>query len=170
MNTILMKHSEPSRTYTIQKASVSVNKIAKQHAGKDWELYADLIKYWDVIVGKDLSKCTYPVNISFPYQPSEQYRKNGTLTIKLPKGLAMEFSFKLETIKQKINRYIGYTAFTNIKLENCNEYVLTPKHESKLSDADINDIKQLSSEIDDPELRAAIENLGLSLKKTAVLP
>ena len=160
-----MKHSENNRTYTIQKAAVSVNKIAKQHAGKDWELYADLIKYWNVIVGKDLAECTYPVNISFPYQPCEKHRKNGTLTIKLPKGLAMEFSFKLESIKQKVNRYIGYTAFTNIKLENCNEYVPPPRHEYKLSDKDVNDIKQLSSEIDDPELRTALENLGLSLKK-----
>ncbi|MCL2474016.1 MAG: DUF721 domain-containing protein [Alphaproteobacteria bacterium] len=161
-----MKHSEDKRTYTAQKAAVSVNKIAKQHAGKDWELYADLIKYWDAIMGKELAQCTYPVDISFPYQPYEKHRKNGTLTIKLPKGLAMEFSFRLENIKQRVNKYIGYNAFANIKLENCSEYVPAPKKEYKLSDEDVNDVKQLSSEINDPELRSAVEKLGFSLKGT----
>jgi len=161
-----MQAKENKRTYRTQKASVFVNSLAKQCAGRDWELYADLIKYWENIVGKELSYCTCPVNITFPYQPNEKYRKNGTLTIKIPKGSAMEFSFKTESIKQQINRYIGYNAFSSIKLENSSEYVVpSHKKELHLSENDVIDVKTISSEIDDPDLRNVLEKLGLSLKE-----
>src|ERR1700761_8162192 len=83
----------------------AVNQIARQTIGKDWSLYAALLDHWQEIVGMEYAKVTTPVKITFPHQPGASRRSGGTLTAKLPKGLAMEFTFKTEQIKQRINSY-----------------------------------------------------------------
>ena len=94
-----------------------VDKVARQSVGKDWSLYAALLAHWAEIVGPSYAEATTPVKVTFPLQPQQAQRSAGSLTIRLPKGLAMEFSFKSDLIRQRINGYFGYNAIARIVLE-----------------------------------------------------
>src|SRR5580698_4151357 len=94
-----------------------VDKVARQSVGKDWNLYAALLDHWPEIVGNDYAQVTTPVKMTFPHQPNEPRQRGGTLCVRLPKGLAMEFTFKAEQIRQRINGYFGYDAVAKITFQ-----------------------------------------------------
>jgi hypothetical protein len=138
----------------------AVDKVARQSAGKDWGLYANLLRHWAEIVGADYARVTTPAKISFPYQPNEAQRKNGVLFVRLPKGLAMEFSFKAEIVRQRINAYIGYEAFARIALESSNQpptLIRTPK---KVDPETLEAFRVTASSVENNELREALEKFG----------
>src|SRR5580692_535543 len=92
--------------------SSSVDKIARQTIGKDWSLYAALLDRWPEIAGAEYARLTTPVKIVFPPRQQEAQRKGGTLVIRLPKGLAMEFTYKTGIICERITNFFGYEAIT----------------------------------------------------------
>lgn len=141
----------------------AVDQIARQTAGKDWGLYANLLGRWTEIVGAEYARVTTPVKISFPYQPQEAQRKNGVLTVRLPKGLAMEFSFKSDLIRRRVNAYLGYEAFAKIALDAA--FVAPPpvKTERKADPEALKQIKEKAGAIEDDALREALEKFGEAL-------
>lgn len=138
----------------------AVDKVARQSAGKDWGLYANLLDHWAEIVGQEYARVTTPVKISFPYQPQEQHRKNGVLTVRLPKGLAMEFTFKADLIRQRINGYLGYEAFARIALDAAALSVQAKKPVKKVDPAALHAMKEEAAAIENNELREALERFG----------
>ncbi len=138
----------------------AVERIAKQAVGKDWGLYAALLDHWQEIVGKEYAGVTTPVKITFPHQPNEARRRNGTLTVRLPKGLAMEFTFKVEAMRQRINSYFGYDAIGKIALDPA--FSTPPKKTAaKIADPEaLNQIKNDVQTIDSDELRSALQSFG----------
>jgi hypothetical protein len=149
--------------YKPRTLAQAVDKVARQSAGKDWGLYAGLLDHWAEIVGLDYARVTTPVKIAFPYQPNEKQRKNGVLTIRLPKGLAMEFSFKSDLIRQRINAYIGYEALSRIALDAA-ALPLPPAKTTKLPDpAALQAFKDQTAIIDNDELREALEKFGAAM-------
>jgi hypothetical protein len=138
----------------------AVDKVARQSAGKDWGLYANLLGHWTEIVGPDYARVTTPVKIAFPYQPNEARRKNGVLTVRLPKGLAMEFSFKSDLIRQRINTYIGYEAFIRLALENSDLPPPVVKPVKKVDPAAIQAVREQAAIVENNELREVLEKFG----------
>ncbi len=141
----------------------AVDKVARQSAGKDWGLYANLLGHWAEIVGAEYARVTTPVKISFPYQPNEARRKSGTLTVRVPKGLAMEFSFKSELVRSRVNAFMGYEAFSRIALD----AALTPppieKSPKILDPKSAKVIEETTSAIENDELRAALSSFGAAM-------
>ena len=138
----------------------SVDKIARQALGKDWGLYAALLEHWAEIVGADYARVTTPAKIAFPHQPNEARRKNGTLTIRLPKGLAMEFTYKTEQIRQRINSYFGYDAVGKIAF--APESILpTKRAKPRAADAaTVDRIKNDVKTVENSELRDVLQAFG----------
>ena len=133
--------------------------IAKQVIGKDWAIYSGLLDHWPEIVGQSYAQTTTPVKITFPHQPQEPRRRGGTLTIRLPKGLAMEFTYKISSVQQRVNNYFGYDAVGKIVLETV--YALPAvKNTSQPSPQAIEKAKEASDGIENSELREALEKLG----------
>ena len=147
--------------YTPRTLADAVDKVARQSAGRDWGLYANLLDHWAEIVGAEYAKVTTPVKITFPYQPQEAQRKNGVLTVRLPKGLAMEFTFKADLIRQRVNAYFGYEAFARIALDAA---ALSSgpavKAVKKIDAAALDAMKEKASTIENNELRDALEKFG----------
>jgi len=138
----------------------AVDKVARQSAGKDWGLYANLLQHWTEIVGADYARDTTPVKIAFPYQQGEAQRKNGTLTIRLPKGLAMEFSFKSEIILSRLNAYLGYAAFTRLAFEPSFAPPPEPKTHKTADPEALLKIKEKTAVVENESLREALERWG----------
>ncbi|MDE1901220.1 MAG: DUF721 domain-containing protein [Alphaproteobacteria bacterium] len=142
----------------------AVDKVARQSAGKDWGLYAGLLSHWTEIVGADYARVTTPVKIAFPYQPGEAQRKDGVLTVRLPKGLAMEFSFKADIIRRRINAYLGYEAFARIALAPAAAGVpVAAKQPKPIAPAALKAIQEQVSSIENNELKDVLESFGKAM-------
>jgi hypothetical protein len=145
--------------------SQSVDRVARAAAGKDWNLYAALLDHWTEIVGADYARVTTPVKLTFPHQPNEAKRSNGTLCIRLPKGLAMEFSFKSDVIIQRVNRYFGHAAISRISYEPVYETIQPPRSAREPDPQTLEKITTVTASIDDPDLRNALESFGIAVVK-----
>jgi len=149
-----------------RKLSASVDKIARATIGKDWSLYAALLDHWSEIVGAEYARTTTPVKITFPPRQKESRRANGTLVIRIPKGLAMEFSFKTGIIRERITTYFGYEAIEKILYESA--YGALPQSEPTAIDPNpeaLARIRSIAEEIENEELREAVESLGEAVFK-----
>jgi len=144
--------------------------------GKDWALYETLLDHWDEIVGKEYAQSITPVKIVFPYGKKAKekwasgHREGGILTLALPQGLAMEFSFLSPTILARINGFFGYPAFAKIALQGrydtpARTDSMRPPQPSgnKASPAPDPRIAAQTEGIEDPELRNALASLGSSI-------
>lgn len=152
--------------------STSVDTIAREAVGKDWSLYATLIKHWADIVGQDYAQSTSPDKITFPKgkkagdQWASKNQTGGTLTISLPQGLTMEFSFLTDQIKERINGFFGYPAIEKVVFA---PYYTKPEDETaekpkkQLSQAERADLEKSLKGIENKELREALEALGESV-------
>lgn len=140
--------------------SVAVDKIAREALGKDWSLYAALLDHWPEIVGSEYARITTPVKITFPPRQREAQRGNGTLVIRLPKGLAMEFTFKIGQIRERITGYFGYEAISKIVFEST--YNMLPDRESEADPepdpAVLAALEEKIKDINNDDLRAALES------------
>ncbi|MDP9126643.1 MAG: DciA family protein [Pseudomonadota bacterium] len=146
--------------YMPRALSTSIDQVARRAAGKDWTLYATLLAHWPEIVGPDYARVTTPVKVSFPHQPNEARRSGGTLCVRLPKGLAMEFTFKTDLIRQRVNAYFGYDAIARVTLDPVYQM---PTARNKAPVADPHAIEQIRAStqlIEDETLRQALQSFG----------
>lgn len=137
-----------------------IDPIAREAVGKDWALFAGLLQNWQEIVGKSYAVSTAPVKITFPHQPQKAKREGGTLTIRLPKGLAMSFTYDVPTILQRVNGYFGYAAISKITLDPVQRLPssapvkpLPTKEMTELAATE-------AADIEDSDLREALSSLG----------
>ncbi|MDD2325962.1 MAG: DciA family protein, partial [Alphaproteobacteria bacterium] len=150
--------------------ATTIDRIAKEAVGKDWGLYAALIDHWTEIVGADYAKQTTPVKITFPRgkKPADQWagrQTGGTLTVKLPQGLAMAFSHQTGIVIQRINGFFGYPAIERIALAPA--YGLTgtepPLPPPPLTPQEKEDLAATIAEVEDSDLKEVLETLGASI-------
>jgi hypothetical protein len=146
--------------------SVAVDKIARQAVGKDWSLYAALLDHWSEIVGTEYARLVLPVKITFPPRQTEARRKDGVLLIRLPKGLAMEFGFRTEQIKQRIANFFGYEAIAKIAYEPIYHIPAVKPKPVEVDPQEVTDLCESAKTIDDEDLRNALEGFGASLLKS----
>ncbi|MER2520479.1 MAG: DciA family protein [Bdellovibrionales bacterium] len=150
--------------FTPPPISRAINRVASKTIGKDWNLYAALLEHWSNIVGESIARVATPVKITFPYQPNEPQRRGGTLCVRLPRGLTMEFTFKSAIIQQRINAYFGYEAIAKIAFEPVfgasplTAKILPPPDPEKLAD-----LRMQTKDIASEDVRAALESLGATL-------
>ena len=153
--------------------ATSVDKVAKQTIGKDWSLYAALLNRWQEIVGEEYAQVTTPVKIVFPQGKAanekwaQGHRTDGVLHIRLPQGMAMEFTFLTDQIRQRIDGFFGYAVIARIVLEpfygaaasarasKPPRPALDPEQTSWLTNG--------TKEIEDDELRDALKELGCAV-------
>jgi hypothetical protein len=144
-----------------------IGQVARRAVGKDWDIYAALLERWTEIVGPEYAQATTPVKISFPHQPLEPKRRNGTLTVRLPRGLAMEFSFKADLMKQRINTYFGYDAIGKIAFDASYQTPPASKGKSAADPKALAKVKEDASAIDNNDLREALESYGEAVLKSS---
>lgn len=92
----------------------ALSQVAGKAIGRDWPLYATMLDHWREIVGLDLADATTPVKLTFPHNGK---REGGTLTLRLPRGLALEMQYRQEQIRARINGFFGAATIARIVLE-----------------------------------------------------
>ena len=77
--------------------------------------YSEIISKWNLLVGKDISSCTYPKSIKMKKGDS-----NGTLILAVKRGDEINAEYSKKDIINKINSYFGYKLINEIKLQTIN--------------------------------------------------
>jgi len=161
----------------LRSINSAVDGIARQTVGRDWGLYAALLDHWPEIVGADFAKLSSPVKIAFPVPRSPKNaegkavpppREGGTLHIKVPRGMMMEFSYQTDQIKGRVAEFLGRSAIAKIVLEPSHEgedELPMPKEEIILTAEDKKIFSASLEGVEDEGLRAALASLGDAVLK-----
>jgi len=83
--------------------------------------YSEIISKWNLLVGKDISSCSYPRSIKM-----NKGNSNGLLVLAINRGDEIKIEYSKNEIINKINSYFGYKLISDIKLQ-----VFNSKYEKK---------------------------------------
>jgi hypothetical protein len=121
--------------------------------------YSEIISKWSMLVGKDISDCSYPQSIKMKKGDS-----NGTLVLGIKRGEEIHIEYSKKKIVDKINSYFGYKLIDEIKLQTFSSKVNKKKEKkiignfSKNLYEKINEIKSTSIKNSLSQLLKIIKN------------
>ena len=88
--------------------------------------YSEIISKWSILVGKDISNCTYPKSIKMKKGSS-----NGTLLLGIKRGDEIQIEYSKREIIDKINSYFGYKLINEIKLQTFSSEISKKKEKNR---------------------------------------
>ena len=77
--------------------------------------YSEIISKWNMLVGKNISSCSYPKSIKMTRGDT-----NGTLILAIKRGDEITVEYSKKEIINNINSYFGYRLINEIKLQSFN--------------------------------------------------
>ena len=77
--------------------------------------YSEIINKWNMLVGKDISECSYPKSIKMT-----KVNEKAILIIAVKRGNEIEVEYSKNEIINKINGYFGYRLINEIRLKTFN--------------------------------------------------
>ena len=77
--------------------------------------YSEIISKWNLLVGKEISPCSFPKSIKM-----KKGDKNGTLILAVKRGDEINVEYSKNEIINKINSYFGYQLISDIRLQTFN--------------------------------------------------
>ena len=77
--------------------------------------YSEIINKWNMLVGNDISECSYPKSIKMT-----KVNEKAILIIAVKRGNEIEVEYSKNEILNKINGYFGYRLISEIRLQTFN--------------------------------------------------
>ena len=114
------QNNKESKTY-VQGLRLFGNTLPRGIKGilkKNGYNYSEIISKWNMLVGKDISSCSYPKSIKMT-----KGNANGTLLLAVKRGNEITVEYSKNEIINKINSYFGYQLINVIKLETMNSKI-----------------------------------------------
>ena len=155
------------RKHGFKKASVLLNRNIQKASESRGFSQSRVLTHWSEIVGEEISSVSIPTKVS--------YKSDGlgaTLTILTSGSSGPVLEMQKQFIKDKINAVYGYNAIHKIKITQSSPITLLRKNEN--SESIISENKKINveispslekavSEIDDKNLRQALEELAINV-------
>jgi hypothetical protein len=160
--------SSERKSKDLTSISKTVLPIAKQLLGARGFMEIDLLTNWKYIVGDELAQFSLPQKLTF----RKDERTDGSLTVSVLSGaFAMEIKQNEPRILEKINAYFGYKAVSKLKiLQNGDpqNFLLGKKSidnvkKSLVTETEESYITELTKDVDHPELKETLKNLGIAV-------
>ena len=101
--------------------------------------YTEIISKWGMLVGKEISNCSYPKLIKM-----KKGDANGTLIVAVNRGNEITVEYSKGKIINKINSYFGYQLINEIKLVTFNTENKKKRNKNYLSNFSTNFEKQIN--------------------------
>lgn len=152
------------RTNSPRPLSRMVERLTKSMLGRQGFAHGTIITKWPDIAGKEMARHTLPEKIVF----SRDGVTGGILHLRCDSGAyATEVQHLELQILERINTFFGYKAVVQLRLVQAplpktkrDKPVKAPR---SLSPAEANDLAETVANVDDDELREALERLGQSI-------
>jgi len=124
----------------------------------------DLIKAWPTLVNEEFAKTTRPEKIDWPRRAHEDDPfEPATLVVACESASALFFQHELPPILERVNVFFGFQAIKRIRIVQKPVMKAAKNKNAKtksLSKEEQVRLETLLENIDDPELRQILENLG----------
>ena len=138
------QNNKESRTYVqgLRSFGNTLPRGVKSILKKNGYNYSEIISKWNMLLGNDISSCSYPKSIKMT-----KGDKNGTLVLAVKRGNEIDIEYSKKEIINKINSYFGYKLINEIRLETFNSETKKAKNKnvlgkySKNFEKKINEIK-----------------------------
>lgn len=147
----------------------SLGSVTKRAFARRGLTGADLARQWPAIVGAELAAQCRPRQLRFP-KPGEAVE--GRLTLRVAPGWALEVQHLEPLMLERINGFFGYRAVNRLVLQQGPLPALRGGREMSNKRPETAPPRPLAenlaaklSTVADPELRAALEGLGRSLRE-----
>ncbi len=146
--------------------AASLGGVSKRTLGRRGFAEGGLIADWTAVVGPELAASCWPDRLSFP--PGK--KDGGVLRICIAGGFAIELQHLAPQVLERINGHFGYRAIERISILQAppatpkGSQRAATKHERSQSDPMLEaDVAAVLSEIQDPDIRAALARLGRAM-------
>ena len=108
------QNNKESKTYVqgLRQFGNTLPRGVKGILKKNGYNYSEIINKWNILVGKNISNCSYPKSIKMT-----QGDKSGILILAVERGNEINIEYSKKTIIDKINSYFGYKLIDEIKLQ-----------------------------------------------------
>ena len=120
--------------------------------------FSEIINKWNMLVGKDISSCSFPKSIKMSRENS-----NGTLILAISRGDEIKIEYSKKGIIDKINSYFGYKLINEIKLQAFNPQNEKPKIKNTLNKLSKKYEKTIN-EINNKDIRNSLSQLLKTIK------
>jgi len=112
--------------------------------------YSEIISKWNMLVGRDISSCSYPKSIKMTKGDT-----NGLLVLAVKRGNEITVEYSKKEIIDKINSYFGYRLINEIRLKAVNSEIKKIKNKNTLKKFSKNFEKKIS-EIKNKDIRNSL--------------
>jgi len=120
--------------------------------------YSEIISKWNMLVGKDISSCSYPKSIKMTKGDT-----NGLLVLAVKRGNEITVEYSKKEIINKINSYFGYQLINEIRLKTINAETKKIKNKNNLKKFSKNFEKKIN-EIKNKDIRNSLSQLYNTIK------
>ena len=154
------QNNKESKTYVqgLRPFGNTLPRGVKSILKKNGYNYSEIISKWSVLVGKDISSCTYPKSIKM-----KRGNSNGTLILAIKRGDEINIEYSKREIINKINSYFGYKLINEIKLEAINFNSKKTKNKNELRKFSKN-FEEKINEIKNKNIRNSLSQLLKTIK------
>ena len=115
--------------------------------------YSEIISKWNMLVGKDISSCSYPKSIKMTKGDT-----NGLLVLAVKRGNEITVEYSKKEIINKINSYFGYRLINEIRLKTVNSETKKIKNNNILNKFSKNFEKKIN-EIKNKDIKNSLSQL-----------
>ena len=155
------QNNKESKTYVqgLRSFGNTLPRSVKGLLKKNGYNYSEIISKWSTLVGKTISKCSYPKSIKMT-----RGDKNGTLIVAVQRGDEITVEYSKKDIINKINSYFGYQLINEIRLLAFNSKNKKIKKKNAISKFSQNFEKKIN-EIKNEKIRNSLAELLSVVKK-----
>jgi hypothetical protein len=126
----------------------------------------ELVTRWAEIAGPEVAAHSEPLKIQWPRPVEGQPQEPATLVLRVDGPMALEIQLASDVILQRVNRFFGWSAVGKLALRQAplsrRDKPKTPRAPDA---ADVAELENTLSSVEDAELRAALARLGASIKR-----
>jgi len=149
------RNNKESKTY-VQGLRPFGNTLPREVKGilkKSGYNYSEIISKWNMLVGSDISSCSYPKSIKMTKGDT-----NGLLVLAVKRGNEITVEYSKKEIINKINSYFGYRLINEIRLKAVNSEIKKIKDKNTLKKFSKNFEKKIN-EIKNKNIRNSLSQL-----------
>jgi hypothetical protein len=156
--------NKPSRS-SAKPLSVLLSDVFSDAYAKQGFAARELVTRWTQIIGPELSAHCEPLKIQWPRPVEGQAVEPATLILRVEGPMALEIQHASDVILQRVNRFLGWSAVGRLALrQGPLSRKRPPRPSSAPPAAEVEQIAQTLSSVEDEALRAALARLGASIK------
>ena len=149
------QNNKESKTY-VQGLRLFGNTLPRGIKGilkKNGYNYSEIISKWNMLVGNDISSCSYPKSIKMT-----KANTSGLLVLAVKRGNEITVEYSKKEIINKINSYFGYRLINEIRLKTINSETQKIKNKNTLKKFSTNFEKKIN-EVKNKNIRNSLSQL-----------